>query len=86
MSQEEIEKAALKGEPIPNDLKPYDMMLYYMLTGLYARYQAKLLTKSEAQKHKQMIFNTYQFVKDDYEQYTAICKMYQEKLWEKYEP
>ena len=84
MSQAEIEKAAMKGEPIPQDLKPYDTMLYYMLTGLYARYQAHLINKEEAKQQKKVIFNTYQFVKDDYEQYTAICKMYQEEIHSKY--
>lgn len=80
MSQTDIEKAALKGEPIPKDLPAHDIMLYYMLTGLYARYQARLITKTEAQKHKQAIMNTYQRVKDDYEQFTAICREYQRRL------
>ena len=84
MSQAEIEKAASKGEPIPQDLKPYDTMLYYMLTGLYARYQARQLSKAEAQKHKQTILNTYQRVKAEYEQFTEICKMYQEEIHSKY--
>ena len=83
-SKTDIEKAALKGEPIPKDLPVYDTMLYYMLTGLYARYQAKLLTKNEAQKHKQVVFNIYQSVKDDYEQFTSICKEYQRRLKDGY--
>lgn len=80
MSQADIEKAALKGEPIPKDLPAHEIMLYYMLTGLYARYQARLITKTEAQKHKQTIMTTYQRVKNDYEQFTAICKEYQRRL------
>ena len=80
LSQTDIEKAALKGEQIPKDLPAHDIMLYYMLTGLYARYQARLLTKAEAQKHKQTILNTYQRVKAEYEQFTEICKLYQEKI------
>lgn len=84
MSQTDIEKAASKGEPIPQDLKPYDTMLYYMLTGLYARYQARLINKEEAKQQKKVIMNTYKSVKDDYEQYTSICKMYQEEIHSKY--
>lgn len=85
MLQADIERLALRGEPIPKDLQPYDTMLYYMLYGLYARYQAGYITKTDAQKQKQVILNTYQRVKDDYEQYTAICRMYQEKLRKGYE-
>ena len=80
MSQTDIEKAALKGEPIPKDLPAHDIMLYYMLLGLYARYQTRQLSKADAKKHKQMILNTYQRVKAEYEQFTEICKIYQEKI------
>lgn len=80
MSQTDIEKAASKGKPIPKDLPVYDIMLYYMLSGLYARYQARQLSVADAKKHKQMILNTYQRVKAEYEQFTKICKMYQQQL------
>lgn len=80
LSQTDIEKAALKGEPIPKDLPAHDIMLYYMLSGLYARYQTRQLSKADAKKHKQMILNTYQRVKAEYEQFTEICKMYQAKI------
>lgn len=80
MSQTDIEKAALKGEPIPKDLPAHDIMLYYMLSGLYARYQTRQLSKADAKKHKQMILNTYQRVKAEYEQFTEICKEYQQQL------
>ena len=80
MSQKDIERAALNGEPIPKDLKVYDTMLYYMLSGLYARYRARLITQDEARQHKQVILSVYQRVKNEYEQFTAICKQYQEVL------
>jgi hypothetical protein len=80
LSQTDIEKAALKGEPVPKDLHAHDIMLYYMLSGLYARYQTRQLSKADAKKHKQTILNTYQRVKAEYEQFTEICKMYQQQL------
>lgn len=84
MSLIEIEKAAINGDPIPKDLKVYDTMLYYMLSGLYAKYKARQLTKEEAKEHKQAIMSVYKRVKDDYEQFTAICKEYQRRLKDVY--
>lgn len=80
MLQADIEKLAAEGKPIPKDLPPAETMLYYMLTGLYARYQVKKLSKEEARQHKQRILSVYKSFKDDYEQFTSICKEYQERI------
>lgn len=80
MLQADIEKLAAEGKPIPKDLPPAETMLYYMLTGLYARYQAKKLSKEEARQHKQQILSVYKRFKDDYEQFTSICKEYQKRI------
>lgn len=80
MSPIEIEKLAAEGKPIPKDLPPAETMLYYMLSGLYARYQTKKLSKEDARQHKQQILSVYKRFKDDYEQFTSICKEYQERI------
>lgn len=80
MSPTEIEKLAADGKPIPKDLPPAETMLYYMLSGLYARYQTKKLSKEDARQHKQQILSVYKRFKDDYEQFTSICKEYQERI------
>ena len=80
MSINEIEVLAAKGEALPKDLKPPEIMLYYMLAGLYARYQTGKLARPEAVSHKQSILSIYERLKNEYEQYISICKEYQERL------
>lgn len=80
MSPIEIEKLAADGKPIPKDLPPPETMLYYMLSGLYARYQTKKLSREDAKQHKLQIMSAYKRFKDDYEQFTSICKEYQERI------
>lgn len=80
MSINEIEVLAAKGEALPKDLKPPEIMLYYMLAGLYARYQTGKLARPEAVSHKQSILSVYERLKNEYEQYISICKEYQKRL------
>ncbi|MBO6115778.1 MAG: hypothetical protein J6P14_01315 [Ruminococcus sp.] len=80
MSASDIERLAAKGEPVPKELRPPETMLYYMLSGLYARYQTGRMTKPEAARHKQSILSVYERLKNEYEQYISICKEYQKRL------
>lgn len=80
MQLEQLEQLAAKGEPLPKNLKPPETMLYYMLSGLYAKYQAGKLSKEEGRQQKRQIMNTYKQFKDEYEQFTSICKKYQEEI------
>ena len=82
MQLEQLEKLAANGKPIPGDLPPPETMLYYMLTGLYARYQSGKLTTEQGKEQKRQILNTYRRVKEDYEQYVGICKEYQRRIRE----
>lgn len=82
MQLEQLEKLASNGEPIPDDLPPPETMLYYMLLGVYAAYHAREITAAQGKERKRQILNTYQRVKDDYEQYTGICKEYQRRIRE----
>lgn len=83
---QKIEMAAAKGEPIPKDLQPPEVMLYHMLSGLYARYQCRKCSKEQAQDIKRQILGTYSRMKNEYDQFTAICRDYQERIRKSYEP
>ncbi|MBP5432166.1 hypothetical protein [Ruminococcus sp.] len=77
---QEIERAAVKSSPAPKDLRPPESMLYYMLLGLYAAYQAGKIDKSQGHLHKTQIYKIYNRMNDDYTQFTDICKLYQERI------
>lgn len=79
-----IEHDAAHGKPCPKDLEPPETMLYYMLMGIYASYQAGKITKEQGHEHKISVYNIYQKLKAEYEQYTEICKEYQRRLLEGY--
>ena len=81
---QKIECDAANGKPAPEDLNPPETMLYYMLMGVYASYQAGKITKEQGHEHKISVYNTYQKLKAEYEQYTEICKEYQRRLLEGY--
>lgn len=79
-----IEALAAHGKELPKDTLPPETMLYYMFFGLYAKYHAGKLLKSEAQQHKKRIISVYKRFKDEYEQFLAICRIYQAKIRENY--
>lgn len=82
---QKIETAAAKSEPIPKDLQPPEAMLYHMLSGLYARYQCRKCSKEQAQELKRQIMGTYKRMKNEYDQFTAICRNYQERIRKNYD-
>ena len=79
-----LEKMAAKGIEAPKTLEPPEMMLYYMLMGLYSTYQSGKLTKEQGQERKRQIYNTFEKVEADYKQYIQITKEYQKRLREGY--
>lgn len=81
---QKIEYDAAKGEPVPKELNPPETMLYYMLSGLYAQYHAKQISKDDAQQRKRYALMMYKRYKEDYEQFCDICKRYQELIKERY--
>ena len=79
-----IERAAAANKPAPADLKPPETMLYYMLMGVYATYQAGRLTKEQGHDYKVSVYNTYKKLKAEYDQYTEVCKIMQDRIREGY--
>jgi len=79
-----IERAAAANKPAPADLKPPETMLYYMLMGVYATYQAGRLTKEQGHDYKVSVYNTYKKLKAEYDQYTEVCKLMQDRIREGY--
>lgn len=80
MQLEQLERLAIKGEPLPKETEPPETMLYYMLTGLYARYQSGKLTTEQGKQHKQQIMGAYKRYRDEYLQFGTICKEYQAQI------
>ena len=80
---QEIERAACAGKKPPEGLEPAEMMLYYMLSGLYARYQAAKLSREDGEQHKQKIISIYKRYKDEYDQFKEICRIYQKQIRER---
>lgn len=76
----DIERAAASAAPCPKNLKPPEKMLYFMLLGVYASYQAGKIDKEQGHNLKSEAYSTYQQVKSDYEQYIEVAKQMQDKI------
>jgi len=81
---QKLEVIAANNKPLPKDIDPPEVMLYYMLHGMYASYHSGKISKEQGQSMKREIYNTYQKVSDDYRQYIEICREYQKRLREGY--
>lgn len=79
-----IEHDAAAGKPLPKDLRLPETMLYYMLFGIYASYQAGKIDKDKGHEMKTAAYNTYQKFLAEYTQFVQICKEYQRRLREGY--
>lgn len=81
---QKIEYDAAHGKPCQKDLKPPEAMLYYMLMGLYASYQAGKLTKEQGHDKKVEVYAVYNRMATEYKQFTELCATYQSRLREGY--
>ena len=81
---QKIEHDAARGKPCPKDLKPPETMLYYMLMGVYAAYQAGRLTKEQGHDKKNEAYTVYKRMLAEYEQFTAVAASMQQKIREGY--
>lgn len=79
-----IERAAAVNKPAPKDLRPPESMLYYMLLGIYAAYQAGGLTKEQGHDKKNEAYAVYKRILAEYEQLTAAAASMQQKIREGY--
>ena len=79
-----IEREAAKGKELPEDLRPPEVMLYYMLSGVYASYQAGKLTKEQGHQKKIEVYGIYKKFAAEYEQFIKVCAEYQKRIREGY--
>ena len=79
-----IEHDAASGKAAPKDLRPPETMLFYMLFGIYASYQAGKIDKEKGHKLKTAAYNTYHKFLAEYMQFLEISKEYQRRLREGY--
>lgn len=80
-----IERAAAANKPAPKDLRPPEAMLYYMLLGVYAAYQAGRLTKEQGHQKKTEVYTVYNRMATEYKQFTELCAEYQKRIREGYD-
>lgn len=79
-----IERAAAANKPAPKDLRPPEAMLYYMLLGIYAAYQAGRLTKEQGHDKKTEVYTIYNRMATEYTQFTELCAEYQKRIRDGY--
>ena len=79
-----IERAAAHSKPAPKDLRPPEAMLYYMLLGIYAAYQAGKLTKEQGHDKKVQVYAVYNRMATEYKQFTELCAEYQKRIRDGY--
>lgn len=81
---QKIEHNAAKGKPCPEDLRPPEGMLYYMLLGVYAAYQAGRLTKEQGHQKKTEVYAIYNRMLTEYKQFTELAALYQQRIRDGY--
>lgn len=82
----EIEKKAMRGEPMPKDLCVSEQLAFLSLRNLYERYRLKRISSEDAKVEKQIIYNTLRsnLVHEDLLQYTREMWMRIETAGTKY--
>lgn len=86
MTPDEIERLAAKDQPMPDNLTPPQVMLYQTFSALYTRYRLRTIDNDEAKQLKRAILTAYKRMEDEYNQFLTICKEYQQRIREGYQP
>lgn len=81
---QKIEHDAARGKSCPKDLKPPEAMLFHMLQGVYAAYQAGRLTKEQGHEKKIDVYTVYKRMATEYKQFTELAALYQQRIREGY--
>ena len=71
------ETAAMRGDPMPEGLKSYDIAMFQNLSLLYKRYREKMIDREQATKEKKTLLEAYRIEKFGYsvlEENIAISK------------
>ena len=49
------EQAAMRGDPMPEGLKSYDITMFQNLSRLYERYRRKMIDREQATREKKIL-------------------------------
>ena len=79
-----IERAAASNKPAPENLKPPEAMLYYMLVGVYAAYHSGRINKEQGHDKKVQVYAVYNRMAEEYRQFTELCAEYQKRIRDGY--
>lgn len=80
MTQRDIEILAHDNRPMPEFSAFADICLYQAFANLYSRLNLKQIARDQAKIEKKRILKTYLQMKSESEQYTAVCREYQENI------
>lgn len=61
-----FEKAAMRGEPMPDELKGPEQMLYLSLRHLYGSHKLGIVDTGTAKREKQKLEKEYELMRLDY--------------------
>lgn len=70
----EFEQAAIRGEPMPENLDLVDQLMFQALSLLYVRYRRKELSRDEATMEKGKLLYTYDRYKRQWESALHLAK------------
>lgn len=60
MSELSYERAAMRGDPMPDDLSFPDQLMYQALALLYTRYRLKTITREQASAEKKQLLREHE--------------------------
>ena len=72
---EQIERMAMRGEPLPDDLSSPDQLLYLSFRSLYREYQHRFISRDQASLEKQKILAQHELSKFYFDSYVETAKM-----------
>ena len=84
MDINELERAAMKNEPMPEKLDIVDQMYFQCISALYSRFRLGMISREEGSKEKKIIEKTRKAMKEDKHSLERLRTHYTE-LWKRIE-
>lgn len=72
---EKIERAAMHGDELPDDLSSPDQLLYLQFRELYRQFREGIVTKEQAKTEKGKLLASHELARFYYDSYIETAKM-----------